>query len=216
MSDKTIRDLGPQKRAIGVKTVVRDPDSKKRAILAAARRLLVKRGFQDLVLDDVAKEAGVAKGTLFLHYKDKEGLFEAAFADLVEGLGLELEALPRTGVEGKDLLLATARVILAHFEHSRDFLSQFSTGRFPGCGDKSCSRLLDKMRGNIERLEGLLKLAAKDGGRSAPDLRFAAMAFLGLCRTATMRKVVDQHERKLEKDAEAVVAFFLEGSGVEL
>src|SRR5688572_24738861 len=117
---------------MSVKTVVRDPDSKKRAILAAARRLLVKRGFQDLVLDDVAKEAGVAKGTLFLHYKDKEGLFEAAFADLVEGLGLELEALPRTGVEGKDLLLATARVILAHFDHSRDFLSQFATGRFPG------------------------------------------------------------------------------------
>jgi AcrR family transcriptional regulator len=201
---------------MSVKTVVRDPDSKKRAILAAARRLLVKRGFQDLVLDDVAKEAGVAKGTLFLHYKDKEGLFEAAFADLVEGLGLELEALPRTGVEGKDLLLATARVILAHFDHSRDFLSQFATGRFPGCGDKSCGRLLDKMRGNIDRLEGLLKLAAKDGGRSVPDLRFAAMALLGLCRTATMRKFVDQHERKLEKDAEAVVGFFLDGSGVKL
>jgi AcrR family transcriptional regulator len=201
---------------MSVKTVVRDPDSKKRAILAAARRLLVKRGFQDLVLDDVAKEAGVAKGTLFLHYKDKEGLFEAAFADLVEGLGLELEALPKTGVEGKDLLLATARVILAHFDHSRDFLSQFATGRFPGCGDKSCSRLVDKMRGNIERLEALLKLAAKDGGRSVPDLRFSAMAFLGLCRTATMRKHLDQHERKLEKDAEAVVGFFLDGSGVKL
>lgn len=201
---------------MSVKTVVRDPDSKKRAILAAARRLLVKRGFQDLVLDDVAKEAGVAKGTLFLHYKDKEGLFEAAFADLVEGLGLELEALPKTGVEGKDLLLATARVILAHFDHSRDFLSQFATGRFPGCGDKSCGRLVDKMRGNIERLEALLKQAAKDGGRSVPDLRFSAMAFLGLCRTATMRKHLDKHERKLEKDAEAVVGFFLDGSGVKL
>ncbi|MDX6771152.1 MAG: TetR/AcrR family transcriptional regulator [Elusimicrobiota bacterium] len=201
---------------MSVKTVVRDPDSKKRAILAAARRLLVSRGFQDIVLDDVAREAGVAKGTLFLHYKDKEQLFEAAFADLVEGLGLELEALPRTGVEGKDLLLATARVILAHFDHSRDFLSQFATGRFPGCGDRSCGRLMDKMRLNIERVEAVLKAAAKDGGRSVPDLRFAAMVFVGLCRTATMRKVVERHERKLEKDAEAVVGFFLDGSGVRL
>lgn len=200
---------------MSVKTVVRDPDSKKRAILAAARRLLVKRGFQDLVLDDVAKEAGVAKGTLFLHYKDKEGLFEAAFADLVEGLGIELEALPKTGVEGKDLLLATARVILAHFDHSRDFLSQFATGRFPGCGDKSCGRLMDKMRGNIERVEAIIKGASKDGGKRLSDPRFTAMAFIGLCRTATMLKVVDRHERKLEKDAEAVVGFFLEGSGVK-
>lgn len=201
---------------MSVKTVVRDPDSKKRAILSAARRLLVSRGFQDLVLDDVAKEAGVAKGTLFLHFKDKERLFEAAFADLVEGLGLELEALARAGVEGKDLLLATARVILAHFDHSRDFLSQFATGRFPGCGDKSCGRLMDKMRANIGRVEALIEAAAKDGGKSIPDLRFAAMVFIGLCRTATMRKVVEQHERKLEKDAEAVVGFFLDGSGVKL
>lgn len=201
---------------MSVKTVVRDPDSKKRAILAAARRLLVSRGFQDLVLDDVAKEAGVAKGTLFLHYKSKEELFEAAFADLVEGLGLELTALARAGVEGKDLLLATARVILAHFEHSRDFLSQFATGRFPGCGDRSCGRLMDKMRGNIDRVEILLKQAAKDGGRSVADIRFATMAFVGLCRTATMRKVIEKHERKLEKEAEAVVGFFLEGSGVKL
>ncbi len=201
---------------MSVKTVVRDPDSKKRAILAAARRLLVSRGFQDLVLDDVAKEAGVAKGTLFLHYKGKEELFEAAFADLVEGLGLELDALARAGVEGKDLLLAAARVILAHFDHSRDFLSQFATGRFPGCGDKSCGRLMDKMRGNIDRVGILLKQAAKDGGKSVPDMRFATMAFVGLCRTATMRKVIEQHERKLEKEAEAVVGFFLDGSGVKL
>jgi AcrR family transcriptional regulator len=201
---------------MSVKTVVRDPDSKKRAILSAARRLLVSHGFQDLVLDDVAREAGVAKGTLFLHYKGKEELFEAAFADLVESLGDELEALPKTGVSGKDLLLATARVILTHFEHSRDFLSQFATGRFPGCGDRSCGRLMDKMRGNIDRVQSLLALCAKDGGKSVDDLRFAAMAFVGLCRTATMRKVVEKHERKLEKDAEVVVGFFLDGSGVKL
>lgn len=199
-----------------VKPVVRDPDSKKRAILAAARRLLVSRGFQDIVLDDVAKEAGVAKGTLFLHYKDKEELFEAAFADLVESLGLELEALGRAGVEGKDLLLAAARVILTHFDHSRDFLSQFATGRFPGCGSRSCERLLEKVRGNVERVRLLLAQASKDGGKSLPDPVFAAMAFIGLCRAATMRKVIERHERKLEKEAEAVVGFFLEGSGVRL
>src|SRR3989338_7156702 len=98
-----------------VKHVVRDPDLKKRRILAAARRMPVKRGFQDIVLDDIAREAGVAKGTLFLHFKGKEEMFAAAFADLVDGLGLELETLPKTGVEGKELLVAAARVVLNHF-----------------------------------------------------------------------------------------------------
>ena len=53
------------------RAVVRDPDSTKRRILEAARRLLVERGAEGVVLDDVAKRAGVAKGTLFLHYKNK-------------------------------------------------------------------------------------------------------------------------------------------------
>jgi AcrR family transcriptional regulator len=199
-----------------VKTVVRDPDSKKRLILAAARRMLVKRGFQDIVLDDIAHEAGVAKGTLFLHFKDKEELFSAVFADLVDGLGLELAALPKTGLLGKELLLSTAKVVLGHFDHSRDFMAQFSTGRFPGCGDKSCGKLMDKLKANHALLRAILVLASKDGGKSVPDMAFAAGAFFGLCRTATMRKIIEKHDKPLEKEADSVVDFFLNGSGVSV
>ena len=197
-----------------VKTVVRDPDSKKRLILAAARRMLIKRGFQDIVLDEIAHEAGVAKGTLFLHFKSKEDLFSAVFADLVDGLGLELETLPKTGLTGRELLVASARVVLNHFDHSRDFMAQFSTGRFPGCGDRSCEKLMERLRANHARLRAILILACKDGGKSSPDLGFAVGAFFGLCRTATMRKIIKKHDKPLEREAENVVAFFLGGSGV--
>lgn len=196
-----------------VKTVVRDPDSKKRLILASARRMLIKRGFQDLVLDDIARDAGVAKGTLFLYYKSKDELFTAVFADLVDSLGLELETLPKTGLEGKDLLLATAKVVLTHFDHNRDFMAQGAAGKFPGCGDKSCDKLLEKFKNNHARMRAILARADKNGGRGA-DLEFASGAFFTLCRTATMRKLFEKHERPLEREAEKIVTFFLEGSGV--
>lgn len=199
-----------------VKTVVRDPDTKKRQILSAARSLLIERGFQDLAMDDIAREAGVAKGTLFLHYKSKEDLFSAVFADIVDGLGLELDALPKTGVEGKDLLLATARVVLSHFDHSRDFMAQAGTGRFPSCGDKSCAKLVDKFKANHERMARIIARASKDGGRSVKDMGFAVGAFFSLCRSLTIRKVIEGHERPLEKEAEKVIGFFLDGSGVSL
>ena len=197
-----------------VKTVARDPDSKKRLILAAARRMLVKRGFQDIVLDDIAHEAGVAKGTLFLHFKDKEALFSAVFADIVDGLGRELEALPKTGLAGRELLVATAKVVLNHFDHSRDFMAQAGTGRFPGCGDKSCGKLLEKFRLNHARMGAIIAQASKDGGKSVADMSFAIGAFFSLCRTLTMRKVIEGHDRPLEREAESVVSFFLGGSGV--
>lgn len=46
------------------------------AIIEAAMDEFIARGFAATRLDDVAKRAGVAKGTLYLHFKDKESMFE--------------------------------------------------------------------------------------------------------------------------------------------
>jgi AcrR family transcriptional regulator len=198
------------------KTVVRDPDAKKRKILEAARLLLVERGFADVVLDDIAKRAGVAKGTLFLYFKSKEELFSAAFSDLVDSLGAELEALSKTGLGGKELLTATAKVVLQHFDRNRDFMGQLGAGRMPACGARSCEKLLEKFRTNHLHLRRILSLASKDEGRSIADLEYSAAAFIGLCRTATMRKLVYKKESGLEREAALVVSFFVSGSGIAL
>lgn len=46
------------------------------AILAAALEEFSAKGFAAARLDDVAKRAGVAKGTIYLYFADKEGLFQ--------------------------------------------------------------------------------------------------------------------------------------------
>ena len=46
------------------------------AIIEAALDEFIARGFAATRLDDVAKRAGVAKGTIYLHFKDKESMFE--------------------------------------------------------------------------------------------------------------------------------------------
>ena len=48
------------------------------AIVEAAFDEFVARGFTATRIDDIAKRAGVAKGTIYLHFKDKEALFLAA------------------------------------------------------------------------------------------------------------------------------------------
>ncbi|MCC7254040.1 TetR/AcrR family transcriptional regulator [Hyphomicrobium sp.] len=49
---------------------------RKQAILRAALSVFAERGFESARLDDVAARAGVAKGTLYLYFDDKEKLFE--------------------------------------------------------------------------------------------------------------------------------------------
>src|SRR6201989_2771253 len=46
------------------------------AIVEAAFDEFVARGFTATRIDDIARRAGVAKGTIYLHFKDKESMFE--------------------------------------------------------------------------------------------------------------------------------------------
>src|SRR5262245_48360678 len=46
------------------------------AIVEAALDEFIARGFTATRLDDIAKRARVAKGTIYLHFKDKESMFE--------------------------------------------------------------------------------------------------------------------------------------------
>lgn len=50
------------------------------AILDTARDLLLRHGYRKVSVDDVAKGAGVGKGTLYLHWRTREHLFLAVAA----------------------------------------------------------------------------------------------------------------------------------------
>jgi AcrR family transcriptional regulator len=66
------------------------------AILAAALDEFSERGFAAARLDDVAKRADVAKGTIYLHFRDKEHLFQEIVRAMLAPLVGSLEALGRS------------------------------------------------------------------------------------------------------------------------
>ncbi len=188
-------------------------EEKRAALLAAARRVLVARGFADIAMEDVARQAGVAKGTLFLYFKSKEDLLIAVFEDLVDQLGASLQRLGEVGLEGRPLLEAAVRTILAHFDENRDFVSQFSSGRLAGCGKSSCGRVMEKFARNYQIMAGLLERCAEDGLIAPTKVNFAASALFGLCRTASMRQAMSGSKAPLERQTDPIVDFFLHGAG---
>lgn len=55
----------------------RRADERPREICAAALDVFAEKGFAAAKLDEIARRAGVSKGTLYLYFKDKEELFRA-------------------------------------------------------------------------------------------------------------------------------------------
>ena len=54
-----------------------DDSAKRRQIVDGARSVFMARGFDAASMGDIAKAAGVSKGTLYVYFKDKDELFGA-------------------------------------------------------------------------------------------------------------------------------------------
>jgi len=54
-----------------------DDNAKRRQIVDGARQVFLARGFDAASMADIAKAAGVSKGTLYVYFKDKDELFAA-------------------------------------------------------------------------------------------------------------------------------------------
>lgn len=53
------------------------PTDRADRILDAAAELMVRLGYRKVTIDDIARRAGIGKGTVYLHWRTKEQLFEA-------------------------------------------------------------------------------------------------------------------------------------------
>ncbi|MFL6722939.1 MAG: TetR/AcrR family transcriptional regulator [Sphingomicrobium sp.] len=90
----------------------RRAEERPREICAAALQVFAEKGFAAAKLDEIAKRAGVSKGTLYLYFTDKEQLFRAVVRDTVVPNVENLRAtLIQTGLPFADLI----RLFLGQF-----------------------------------------------------------------------------------------------------
>lgn len=68
--------------------------ARREAILSAARKVFAQKGFEGTTIADVAREAGVASGTVYLYFPSKLDIFAALNARLFEVI---MEAMNQVG-----------------------------------------------------------------------------------------------------------------------
>ncbi len=76
------------------------PQGKRDLIVEVAMRHFAEHGYRGARIEDIAAEVGVAKGTVFLHFGNKEGLFLAAYERAVGALPAWLDAPPEVVEQG--------------------------------------------------------------------------------------------------------------------
>lgn len=126
------------------------------AIIAAGLDEFTARGFAATRLDDVARRAGVAKGTIYLHFKDKEALFEELVRTALVPLIGRLMAPPVPGAPARAILEGFAETFVREIAQTKrgDILRLIMAEgtRFPSLAEFYYREVVERGTAGIRRL----------------------------------------------------------------
>lgn len=80
----------------------------RQALMDAARRLFVEKGYAETATPDIVVEAGVTRGALYHHFEDKKALFRAVIEREATDVADEIERRTKRQIEPRDALLEGA------------------------------------------------------------------------------------------------------------
>jgi AcrR family transcriptional regulator len=182
--------------------LVGDEDSsKRRQILDGARKVFMNLGFDGASMGEIARSAGVSKGTLYVYFADKSRLFEAI---------VEEEALEKSQVSFNLSPERDAATTLSEFgETYIAMLCRPGGGsairtvmaiaeRMPDVGRRYYAAVLEK---TIDRLAAYLEARVKANELAIDDCPHAASQFMLMCQASLFLPFVFQaapppsHER---------------------
>lgn len=155
-------------------------EQRRQAILEAALKVFSADGFAAARLDDVAEKAGVAKGTIYLSFKDKEDLFEqmllAAIGPVVERIQ-SLAAIPSLSLDEflKNVFDFFRIYVLAPSRRDVILLVLTEGRRFPKIAEIYHREVISK---GLELVRGIAQKAHERGELDSRDLvRFPHLVF---------------------------------------
>ncbi|MCG8425615.1 MAG: TetR/AcrR family transcriptional regulator [Proteobacteria bacterium] len=110
----------------------RERRARRSSILNAADAVFNSKGFDQATMDDIAAEAELSKGTLYLYFKSKDDLFTALSSRMMHEVVVDYEALAEgrpTGIEAiRAMLVRHAEFITEHPQHFRVVIGRLASG----------------------------------------------------------------------------------------
>jgi len=164
-------------------------------------------GYQGTSIDRIAREAGVTKGAIYYHYKDKNDLLSAAVADRVA----EFEDRVQNACQGVGPEESLRRVVAVSIEHAlSNDRPRFAIKLMVEAIDTN-DPLLDEMRGMMRRFRAFLRnivRAGQEGGdfRADVDADAIAASFTSAVIGAETQYYLDPERFRLEETLQTFVS----------
>ena len=173
-------------------------DTKKEQIRRAALAVFSRRGFHETTVAEIAEEAGIAKGTIYLYYPSKEEILIGILRRYTDGMLDFVDGLIDSALSVPDILAAFVRKQTELMRDEPDLIGILSRRSLQALRDGD-ERMLEFNRYLIDRIAKLLERGRRIGEVRPFDVRIAACAMLALQETLPLYLTV--YADSLPKDA---------------
>jgi AcrR family transcriptional regulator len=185
------------------------------AILESARDVFGECGFERATIDRIARDAGVAKGTVYLYYDSKRTIYEDA---LNQGLA-ELDELLRVRVDEAPTLRAAIaafiRTRVQYFLERPSFFRMYVAAVANQLArSQACPPEFQAMHERqTRRLQAVVARAAADGAIRRVDPATVSIAIADLTKGLIVRRLATTATPDLEGEIEQLVSMIWDGIG---
>jgi len=177
------------------------------AILDAASRVFASRPFHEVLIDTIAADAGIGKGTIYRYFETKEDLYFSTVVHVMEALAADLGTETYTEASGVRRLERIASRILNSFWERRYLLPFFQRDeRFPMLEVE----LIRRREPILRVVQEAILAGIEQREIRGIDARIGAELFLGMVRSMNL---FHTREDRLEDVVAQLMSVFVDGIG---
>ncbi|MET2829606.1 TetR/AcrR family transcriptional regulator [Mesorhizobium shangrilense] len=176
---------------------------KRGQIIDGARRVFIDKGFEAASMNDITREAGVSKGTIYVYFANKEELFEALIEEERSTIFKNMyDVLDQIG-DLRATLVKFGKVLSAKITSAKVIQAQRTVvgaaDRIPELGTRFYER--GPKRGH-DKIVIFLNAAIERGLLNIADVDLAAYQFTELCLAGLFRQCIFNYRTKAPSSAE--------------
>ncbi|WP_319407481.1 TetR/AcrR family transcriptional regulator [uncultured Desulfosarcina sp.] len=140
----------------------REKDRRRQQIMIAARRVIIEKGYGRATMEDIAKEAELSAGTLYLYFKNKEELYASLSIRILQYLLIRLEHINKEANSSSDERLESLKnALLDVYDFDAPVLinmfSLQSSEILHHISLELLAEIKDLARKNLSKIVGILK-----------------------------------------------------------
>lgn len=183
----------------------------KQSLHQAVAKILLEEGLQGLTMEHISETAGMAKGTIYNYFKDKEELLQYVVESSMEPLEKRNDLIFSSNEPPLKKLEQFIFSTLSYFDENKAFFRVMFDPELSGL--KKPPKRKDRHQQLIKKVGKVIEDGIREGViKSAPPLKLSAILVMS-CAAITISRFWGDDEKDIREDAKLVMETFLKGVG---